>query len=129
MNAYMPSTRMNALPPGLLQITTTSSMITVSERQTLNGRMSMQFTEGRDMTRLEFTVDELGLVSRAVRIPELRWPSLAFDSASALSRQLDAHSEPWRGRGPDAACVGDPRAGLRLFHRLRCAAVGAPEYV
>lgn len=53
----------------LLEITTTSSAITVSERQTLNGRMSMQFTEGRDITRLEFTLEELGLVSRAVRIP------------------------------------------------------------
>ena len=54
----------------LLEITTTASTITVSERQTLNGRVSMRFTEGGDVTRLEFTLEELALVSRGVRIPE-----------------------------------------------------------
>lgn len=56
-------------PPGerLFEISTLSGTIAVSERQTLGGRMSMRFTEGSDVTRLEFNLVELGLVSRAVR--------------------------------------------------------------
>lgn len=54
----------------LFEISTLSSAIAVSERQTLGGRMSMRFTEGRDVTRLEFNLVELALVSRAVRLPD-----------------------------------------------------------
>lgn len=53
----------------LFEIGTSSSQITVSAVQTLNGRMSMRFNEGRDMTRLEFTLNDLVLVSRTVSIP------------------------------------------------------------
>lgn len=54
----------------LFEITTPSSQVTLSAIPTLSARISMRFTEGEEMTRLEFTLDNLVLVSRAVRIPE-----------------------------------------------------------
>ncbi|MGE0863125.1 MAG: hypothetical protein AB7P34_04415 [Vicinamibacterales bacterium] len=53
----------------LLEISITSGDLTLSDRQTLSGRMSMQFTEGRDVTRLEFNLVDLALISRSVRLP------------------------------------------------------------
>jgi hypothetical protein len=55
----------------LLEISTNSGSIVMSERQTINGRLSMRFTEGGQVTRLELTLDELALVSRAVRVPTI----------------------------------------------------------
>jgi hypothetical protein len=54
----------------LLEISTNSGTIVMSDRQTINGRLSMRFTEGGQVTRLELTLDELALVSRAVRAPD-----------------------------------------------------------
>lgn len=54
----------------LFEISTRSSMITVTPSQTLSGRMTMMFTERGEQTRLELTLGNLVLVSRAVRIFE-----------------------------------------------------------
>jgi len=54
----------------LFEISTRSSMITVTPSLTLSGRMTMMFTELGEQTRLELTLGDLVLVSRAVRIFE-----------------------------------------------------------
>jgi hypothetical protein len=53
----------------LLEITG-AGPVTMSDRQTINGRLSVRFTEGRDITRLELALQELALLSRTVRAPE-----------------------------------------------------------
>jgi hypothetical protein len=51
----------------LREVSLTVNNITLDPAQTLSARASMMLREGEEMTRLEFTLDNLRLVSRAVR--------------------------------------------------------------
>ena len=52
----------------LREISLTVNNITIDSAQTLSARASMMLREGEEMTRLEFALENLRLISRAVRV-------------------------------------------------------------